>query len=162
MEPLRAIRFFQQSHNQFLASFQELEPESLLKAQVEGEWTIKELISHLTSWNNTLLFPLRRHSSDQEITIDLVPDVLEYNREQSMLWDSKDFHQALEEFQSAVKEILKRLNQLPPEAWQRTYQVPWGGRDSLANIVAGLADHAREHTESIQHWRQINVESTLN
>ncbi len=60
-----------------------LSEEQITQVQVEGVWTIKDVLGHITSWEETCLEPLRRYADGGPFEVKVIEDYLAWNDEQA-------------------------------------------------------------------------------
>ena len=62
-------------------AIQGLNKEAMTQVQVEGVWTIKDVLGHLASWEDLCLEPLRRYADGAPFEAEVVKDYLILNEE---------------------------------------------------------------------------------
>jgi hypothetical protein len=60
-----------------------LSKEEMTQVQVEGVWTIKDILGHIASWEETCLEPLRRYADGGPFEVKIIEDYLAWNDEQA-------------------------------------------------------------------------------
>jgi uncharacterized damage-inducible protein DinB len=53
-----------------------LSDEEMTQIQVEGVWTIKDVLGHIASWEETCLEPLRRYADGGPFEVKVIEDYL--------------------------------------------------------------------------------------
>jgi len=56
-----------------------LSEEEMTQIQVEGIWTIKDVLGHITSWEETCLEPLRHYADGGPFDVQVIEDYLAWN-----------------------------------------------------------------------------------
>jgi hypothetical protein len=56
-----------------------LSEEEMTQVQVEGVWTIKDVLGHITSWEETCLEPLRHYADGGPYDIQVIENYLAWN-----------------------------------------------------------------------------------
>lgn len=134
-----------------------LSEQEMTQAQVEGVWTIKDLIGHITSWDAAVLQPLRRYADGRPFETAVLEDYLTWNDEQAALKQDVPLDAILEEATAVREALVATANQLSAEQWEQELTFPWGSTGTLSKGLGGLAWHEKEHVETIQRWRDGRV-----
>lgn len=134
-----------------------LSPEEMTQVQVEGVWTIKDVVGHITSWEEVILQPLRRFAGGGPFGTNVIEDYLAWNDEQAALKKDIPLDAVLDEATAIREELVATANRLSAEQWEQEVTFPWGGTGTLSEVLGGLAWHEKEHVETIQRWRDNRV-----
>jgi len=130
-----------------------LSEQEMTQVHVEGVWTVKDVISHIASWDETLLDPLRRCSAGGGFEVQVIEDYLAWNDEQAARKRDIPLDAMLEESATVRRELVALAKGVPDEWWERQLTFPWGDTGTLAHALSGLAWHEMEHVRTIQRWR---------
>ena len=60
-----------------------LSVEDMTQVQVEGVWTVKDVVGHITAWEEVFLKPLRRYADGGPFETDVIEDYMTWNDEQA-------------------------------------------------------------------------------
>jgi len=143
---------------------------------VLGNWTVKDVITHLVSWGDELRSEIR------EILIDPAPrysyvisserDYDEWNRRQVAARQSLSLREALAELERDYQETVDLVKRLAPDEMQRRGVVPWRIEQlpppeavrpetsiSVADLLAIHIQHMEEHAEEIKRWHSQHQKS---
>jgi hypothetical protein len=128
-----------------------LNQEQMTKSGVNGEWSVKDILAHLTSWHRHLLHLIevtKRGKEPSDIPSGLTEEQI-----------NKQFYQqnkhlplgtVLENFRSTYRQVDDWVNALSEEDLRKS---PWPGSAPLAGFVAGNTyEHYEEHARPIQEW----------
>nr|BBH89185.1 hypothetical protein KTC_39360 [Thermosporothrix sp. COM3] len=150
-ELLRKIQEGHDALKTFLAQFDE---QQLQEPGVNGEWSIKDNIAHLSAWHKRLIDDLAAaragitpEDRDQGLDIDGINErIFQENRHRSLA----DVQQ---EFEDTYAQTVQSVEQTPEEMLN---QPPcWTDKYLLWELVDGNTfSHYQEHTEYIQNWLQ--------
>lgn len=110
-----------------------------------GEWCFTEIICHL-------------RDSDREVNLQRLERILAeenafFAAVNADAWSatraycSEDAHEALAGFVASRRELVKRLQMLPIEAWQRSARHAIFGPTELIELVGFIASHDRTHIQ---------------
>ncbi len=146
-----------QSRQALHQAIEGLSEQEMTQVQVEGVWTIKDVVGHVTSWEEVVLQPLRRYADGDPFGTDVIEDYLAWNDEQAALKKDIPLDAILEEANTIREELVATANRLSAEQWEQELTFPWGDTGTLSKGLGGLAWHEKEHVETIQHWRDDRV-----
>ena len=127
---------------------------------VEGDWTIRKILCHLTAWELTVLNPLVGFVQVNEFKPDLIDDHDAWNARQTDLRATMNVHEVLDELQVTRELLISEANQLNAEQWDQVLPAPWGGQGCIANLLNGLVWHENDHLQTIHTWYQQRQHST--
>ncbi len=152
MDKLKALEEFSNSRAKLLKSIEGLDEYLMTQETVDGTWTVKDILAHLTSWERTLLVPLYAYAQTGEFLPEVIPDDLAWNDQQAAKWQRKSLKTVISELHETRREILEQVARLKPEQWESELAAPWRGKSTLAELISGLSWHENEHLESIHQW----------
>ncbi|MEE8391471.1 MAG: DinB family protein [Anaerolineae bacterium] len=130
-----------------------LSAEEMTQVQVEGVWTVKDVVGHITSWEEVLLKPLRRYAGGDPFGSDVIEDYMAWNDEQAARKRDVPMAGILDEASTIREELVAAANRVPAEQWEQELTFPWGDTGTLAKALRGLKEHEMEHVRAIQQWR---------
>ena len=117
--------------------------------QVEGIWTVKDLLGHIAAWENSLLVPLSAFINGEPFQAEEIPDHDAWNAEQAARRSQRSVSKILEEMESTRQALLNAAGKLSKGQWSQSFRAPWGDQNTLIEMISGLAWHEEEHTKSI-------------
>ena len=126
-------------------------PELLMKPGSWGEWTLKDLLAHLTYWQTSAIDRLQKVAAGRRDEIQLLGDdeaidqinenIYRANKDRTLAEMLEAFHSTNLSFRTAVKS-------LPPEAYQ---ELPTKGVFSVScTVYADGYGHDEEHLADIE------------
>ena len=130
-----------------------LSEEEMTQVQVEGVWTAKDVVSHVMSWEQVFLEPMRRYVDGASFKVDVIEDYLAWNDEQAARKRDVPLNAILDEAAAVRQELVAAAKQLSAEQWEQIVPFPWGGTGTVAQGLGGLKEHEMEHVRTIQQWR---------
>ena len=116
---------------------------------VEGIWTIKDLLGHLTAWEQTLIEPLAAFAAGEPFEAENISDHDAWNHAQAVKRSSASLAQIQDELDAKRQELLANLDKLSDIQWEQSFRAPWGDQNTIIEMIDGLAWHEEEHTKSI-------------
>ena len=141
---------FIDTRQQFLNGLDGLTEQEITQPQVEGEWTIKDIIGHLASWQELCLKLLIGLATGKPYTPPDIPDG--WNDKEATRKRSIPLDKIKKEFSSIYEEMLAETYVLTPKQWEQKIKMPWGELATIGEMLNGLAMHEEEHLKAIQKW----------
>jgi len=137
----------QESRDELVSAIRGL-PEDKMTAPLAGEWSAKDIMGHIASWDEFTASDLRR------IARGRIPCLAAFREDEVDNWNAFlmrprrvfPFPQIQAEFEEARAEMLAALNDLPEQLMARGTMV--------RNIVGVFANHEKSHAQQIREWRQ--------
>ncbi|MBV9229216.1 MAG: DinB family protein [Chloroflexi bacterium] len=122
-----------------------------------GDWSVKDIIAHLTSYEHLVVDVLNTFLGKQ-----VTPHVFKFINDSAGFNDSeveaRKYHtaqQVLDEYQDAQVQSTSLLAQIPAEKVQQAGTMPWyGEQHCLADLVNMVYAHTCEHCTQIVHFRE--------
>jgi uncharacterized damage-inducible protein DinB len=122
--------------------------------QVEGVWTIKDLLGHITAWEDACLIPLERFAEGGLFQSEVIPDHDVWNAAQASRRGEQSLAEILKEMNDVRQGLMAAVDRLNEAQWSQSVVLPWGEEATIANMLSGLAWHEEEHTKSIWSERR--------
>lgn len=151
---LKEIKFERQRLEKTL---ERISAQQMITPGVVGDWTVKDLLAHITVWEKRMV-----HWLEQTIR-DEVPEMLP----PGMTWDDLDQwneetyqkhrHRALDEvlsdFEFSYHKALSSVQEITEEDLVDPQRFPWReGRPLWIMVAANTSWHYKEHEETITAW----------
>jgi uncharacterized protein (TIGR03083 family) len=134
-----------------------LTPASVEQPGVCGDWSVRQIIAHLASYELTLLDVLRQlagESTNGYVARYTKPDsdfnTSEVGARQSLTWQA-----TLDELAATHERCLASLDKIPSATLAQTGAIPWYGAAYAVDdyIVYANYGHKREHCAQIDRFR---------
>ncbi len=131
---------------------------------VTGEWSIKDILAHIVTWERVLLDRLRAAASDTTPTFASFPDGPQFaelteadiDRINDQFYrQNKDrtTRDVLTEFKAISPQIVEIVQMLPEDDLLNPQRFAWAKGQPLWEYVSGdTYEHIDEHLDSIQTW----------
>jgi uncharacterized damage-inducible protein DinB len=132
---------------------QGLSGEEMTQVQVEGVWTIKDVLGHIASWEEICLDPLRRYADGGPFEVEAIEDYLILNEELAARKRDIPLGAILDELDAIRQELVATVSELSAEQWEQRVLFPWGDEGAVAEMLDELYQHKLEHVHAIQQWR---------
>lgn len=152
MKKEKALTRFSASRRALQETITVLSESEITGPPVEGIWSIKDLLGHLTAWEQTLIEPLAAFAAGRGFEPEIITDHDAWNQEQSARRSAASLAKVQEELETVRQELLKNLGGLSDSQWEQAFQAPWGDQNTISEMISGLAWHEEEHTKSIRKF----------
>jgi uncharacterized protein (TIGR03083 family) len=156
MKKSEILSALEESREAFLDAIEGLTEEDLQQQGVIPEWSVKDVLAHLTRWEAELVKLLWQAGRDQKpTTIHFARvDVDETNARWFRESRSRPLERVLEDFHGVRAQTQRRVDDLPEEAFEDPAFYPWLEGEPLWKWVAGDSfNHEAEHAGQIRTWR---------
>jgi hypothetical protein len=157
MDKKSLLQRMRQSRETFLAGIEGLTPEQMSEPGVAGEWSVKDIITHLNMWEADLikamfqaqngLIPETANISDAEVE--------KLNQQWQQEFVNRPLDQVLADFKAVRAQTERRLEGFSEDDLNNPRRFPWmKGRPFTRWIAEDTYEHEAEHLESILAWRR--------
>jgi uncharacterized damage-inducible protein DinB len=153
---VNATEMLAESHLMVIQALDDLPEEKWDVPNVCGNWSTKEVIAHLASYENALLDILKTFDGQQQTT---AADAPLQNREAfnarevgKRRYDTAQH--VLDEYNDVQVQTESLLAQLSPAQVTRAVSMPWYSMDrSLSDLITTLCRHSSDHVAQIKAFR---------
>ena len=130
-----------------------LSEEEMTQVKVEGVWTIKDVLGHIASWEETCLEPIRRYADGGPFEVQVIEDYMAWNNKQAARKRDVPLDVILEELATVRQGLVEAASRLSAGQWKQRVPFSWGGEGTIAEVLDVFYQHELEHVRSIQRWR---------
>ncbi|OGO50937.1 MAG: hypothetical protein A2148_02245 [Chloroflexi bacterium RBG_16_68_14] len=146
----RLVRDLEQARNELRASFQGLSDEQLTQTGAVGEWSVKDVLSHVASWEETALPDLARLArGDTPVLASIDLYAANFDPMNAMIMSLRrnlSLPQVLRELDILRADFLAAVARLPDSVLVE-------GQFGRV-LVQITAEHDQEHAQHILEWRK--------
>ena len=120
--------------------------------QIYPGWTIKDMLAHMTGWDDATIDSLRAHVVMRPPSTPAIQSLDIYN--DSTVTSRKDlnYEQVLREWRLTRQVLRTVIEQMPEDKFLEPLIVPWGRKETVAFLVEMFRDHEEEHLKDINEW----------
>ncbi len=129
-----------------------LSAEEMTRVQVEGVWTVKDVIGHISAWEAMLAKPMRAYAEEGAFACEVI-DYLTFNDKDAARKRDVPLDAILNESSAVRQDFVAAANELSAEQLDAQVTFPWGGTGTVVQVLSMMAGHETEHTLPIQEWR---------
>lgn len=154
---MNASDVLEQSHSLLTAAVDDLPESQWDVAGVCGEWSVKDTVAHLASYERLLLDVLHTFQGNEVSPYiqNFLANGETFNR---TIVESRKYETAqnvLNEYQEAQVQTTSLLAQIPSEKVQQVGAMPWFDPERcLGDLINIICAHTKEHCDQIIAFRQ--------
>ena len=157
MNKIEIIAALENSHERLVEVIEELTPEEMSTPGVVGDWTIKDLLAHLTRWEAELVKLLWQVPQGIQPTTILNQNISldEINAHWHDEDQARPLERILKDFHGVREQTIRRLDHFKDDDLNNPQRYSWlGGRPLWMWVAEDSFEHDLEHLEQIQTWRE--------
>jgi hypothetical protein len=151
------LKELETSQEDFLDAIEGLSEERLQQPGVVGEWSIKDLLVHLTRWEAELVKLLWQAKQGKSPSTAHFSNVAVDEMNERWFQESRprSLEVALEDFHGVRNQTIRRVEDFNDKELTDPKRYPWLKDTPLWQWIAGdTFEHEAEHTDQIRTWRQ--------
>ena len=123
-------------------------------------WTIKDLLAHMTGWDDATIDSLRAHVIGRPPSVPAILSLDEYNNSTVSSRKDLDYDQVLKEWRLTRQVLRTIIEKMPEDKFFSPIVVPWGNKATVTYLVDMFRDHEEEHAQDVREWLK-NPDKTL-
>jgi hypothetical protein len=155
---MNTLDVLEYGHQTVLQAIDGLSEEAWETPNVCGVWSTKDILAHLTSFEQVLIDVLASLSDSKRPTptLDQFRSQQTFNDEQVALRKDKPPQKVLVDYKDAFDQVVSLAKGLPSETFRQNGILPWYGAayDPDDFIVYTFYGHKREHCAQIKLFRK--------
>ncbi len=138
------------------AALDGLTEEQLHQPGVVGEWSVKDVLAHITAWQTRLITTLfKAEKGFVPDTIEGGPTVDQLNEKFYREMKDRSFDQVWDDLDASYHQILTRLENWKDKDLFDPKRYKWMKGRPFAEYIAGDShEHYAEHAAQIRDWRK--------
>ena len=149
-ERSQLIAELDQAHQATQALLRDLETAHQSNRELYPTWTIKELLAHLTGWDDACIASLQALASGTAPATPALRGIDFYNKTTVLERQALSLAQVIQEWEATRVVFIRMLRELPEEKARDIFVYPWGPEGSVAELVAIFVEHEQEHAQEIR------------
>lgn len=160
MEKTELLEALEDGHQELLEMLQDLPEEMMLQPGVCGDWSIKDILAHLTYWEGqvvTLLFQAQRGVEKPTTAHFSKETVDELNQRWYLTGKERPLEIIWQDWQGVRKQTLRRVTDMSQKDLNDVHRYPWlKGVPLFQWILNDTVDHEDEHADQIREWLDLH------
>ena len=117
--------------------------------KIYPSWKIKELIDHLTGWDDLVVTTLEAYHANQEAPQITITSIDQFNAESVATRLPLSYEHSWREWETTRQRLHQILQALPTELFTTEFQYPWGAAGTVTAFVQIFIEHEFEHAHDI-------------
>ncbi|MEW5831057.1 MAG: maleylpyruvate isomerase N-terminal domain-containing protein [Chloroflexota bacterium] len=128
-------------------------PEIDRRKDIYPGWTIKELLAHMTGWDDALIAAIRAHIGGDEIGTPAARGIDVYNAETVSTREAIDYEATRLEWERTRQILIETLRSVPEDKFRTPLVYPWGGEGTISRMIGVFIHHeTAEHGNDLREW----------
>ncbi len=150
--PVCILRAILKATRKEFTSLARLVPASERKTRpVCGIWSLKDLVGHITDWEQVGVTGLRHIAAGQTPNFDEpIPDFDTWNAKHAAARQNQPWEAVWHDFTNTRQELLALVDKIDDEAWQRPFATPWHTHLNTYQWALIWSGHEHEHTQDLR------------
>lgn len=161
MNKVELLEKLERQRESFLQAIEGLSDDDLHASGVVGDWSVKDIMAHLTTWEAELvklLWQARQGVRPTTIHMNNVP-VDEQNERWYQALKARPLERVLDDFHGVREQTLRRVQAFSDKDLTDPDRYPWLGGVPLWRWIAGDSfEHEAEHSADILAWRRRSID----
>jgi hypothetical protein len=142
------LRYLNESHQEI----EELLPQIDPTKEIYPGWTIRQVLAHISGWDDVCIDALRMHELDHSPSIPDIYSLVKYNELSISSRKGLTYDQILKEWRVTRKILCEIVEGLPDKKIFEPVAIPWGKKTTVTKIVDIFTHHDKEHAKDIIDW----------
>ena len=113
--------------------------------EIYAGWTIKELLAHLSGWDDAIVEALETHAKGEPVSTTVSAGINAYNAKTVHTRESLSFEQVIKEWKTTRELVFQALEDLPDEKFNHQLTFPWGEPGTVAYFIEIFVEHEEHH-----------------
>jgi hypothetical protein len=158
------LNALEEQREKFLEAIDGLSNEELIEPGVVGDWSVKDIIFHLSMWEADLIKLLWQLSQGEKPSTAYFTNssVDETNAAWQEISKTRSLDQTLADFEAVRKQTYRRVSAIPDKDLIDPDRYEWLEGDPLWKWIAGDSfEHEIEHAAQIRMWRRNKLKENL-
>jgi len=140
------VRRWKESRQAILAHLEEIDK----NRKIYPLWTIREILAHLSGWDDAVIASIQAHVSGSELPITAARGVDVYNAETVHTREGLDYDHIYREFIITRQQALEVIQHMPAEKVEQPFIFAWGQTGMLDELLNTFIEHEFEHAKDIE------------
>lgn len=130
-----AIQFFKNDHQKLEDVISRLTEEQMISEKVQGNWTVKDILAHISAWNWEIIKQADLVLSEKKPWYTDIKEA-DFNRESITLRQSWPLERILSEWRESYDTLISRITKFTEEEWTFEMDEEWpeGGKVSVSSV----------------------------
>ncbi|GAB4581347.1 MAG: hypothetical protein Fur0022_40940 [Anaerolineales bacterium] len=123
-------------------------------AEIYASWKIKEVLAHITGWDDATIAALRAHTQGHLPATPAERGIDYYNAETVSTREALSYAHIVREWESTREQLRQVIYNLPDAKLDQPLIFPWGPTGMVPQIVRIMSHHESKHADEIKELLQ--------
>lgn len=123
------------------------------RLEIYPGWRIKEIIDHLTAWDEVVVSTLHAIAAGAEAPTPALDGIDAYNAKAVEQRKAISYEQSLLDWDNARQALINSIMEFPDELIGVSFTTPWGEPGTIRQIVEIWVEHEDYHSQEIGMFR---------
>jgi hypothetical protein len=115
-------------------------------------WTIRQLLAHMTGWDDANIASLRTHAAGRVPATSANMGIDAYNAQTVTSRQDLDLDHVTKEWRLTRQTLRTIVEEMPEEKFKASLIVPWGGTGTVSSLLEVFIEHEHEHAGDLRKW----------
>jgi hypothetical protein len=120
--------------------------------EIYAGWTIKELLAHLSGWDDAIVEALQAHAKGEPVGRTVSSGINAYNAKTVHTRETLSLEQVIKEWKATRELVFRALEDLPDEEFNQQLTFPWGELGTVAYFIEIFVEHEEHHAAHLTKW----------
>jgi len=120
--------------------------------EIYAGWTIKELLAHLSGWDDAIIEALQAHGRGEPVGTTVSSGIDVYNAKTVHTREALSLEQVTKEWKATHELLFQALRELPDEKFNQQLVFPWGEPGTEAYLIEIFVEHDEKHASHLEKW----------
>jgi hypothetical protein len=134
------------------SKIEELLPKIDPGKEIYPNWTVKDMLAHMTGWDDATIDSLRAHVIGRAPSVPAIRSLDEYNLLTVTSRSDLSYDQILKEWQLTRHVLRTIIEEMPEDKFFGPVIVPWGEKATVTYLVDMFREHEEAHMNDIVEW----------
>lgn len=131
-------------------TIRKLLPEIDPHMEIYPGWTIKEVLAHLTGWDDSTVLALQHFVAGQPPVMTAIRGINYHNQQTVEERKKLTLEQVIQEWEWVRDQLIPVVDNLNEQAFATRIVAPWGENISVYGVLKIMVEHEHEHAEVIR------------
>lgn len=139
------------SRGELLALAAIIPPDERETQPIEGDWTLKQVLGHMSDYERPGVLALRQVAAGREPAYERTIEAFEaFNEERGAVWAATPWPEVWAQFVAVRRALLEVAATLDDAALARPFTSPWLTTTTACGYLLDMAGHEQEHADAIR------------
>jgi hypothetical protein len=124
--------------------------------EIYPEWTIKEILAHLTGWEDATIESLKAHIAGDVPATPASRGIDAYNAATVYTRETLSYDHVVREWRQTREDLKDLVREMDSEHLVGKMVFPWGPRGTAEELVRIIIHHESGHAEEVRQWLKLS------